>query len=289
MREITGVEIALLLKKQKGMYGNKFKTQWPDSTDAEIFEAWSWGLQGINEQEFACGLNALIRQTWPPTVPEFRRMCQPIDPLDQQWPTAEEAWATGIQNSDENLTFATCDEIQQAWDVASRVWPDKYAARKAFCDVYDKLAVVAKAQMRTPKFWMTLGHESAEYRASAIEQAVDTGVVSVGYKSDAVAMIESTQPVNADVLAKIAEMKAMLGMAPESLAEAEAKREAEHKAKINNQVAVLARVEAERHHWPDPFDDWDAYQDAMFKAKRQIPQAIYNCHNQAKEGAAWTQ
>ena len=41
-------------------------------------------------------------------------------------------------------TFATCDEIQQAWEVAKAVGNDRYAARRAFIDRYAALVDVSK-------------------------------------------------------------------------------------------------------------------------------------------------
>ena len=79
-------------------------------------------------------------------------------------------------------------------------------------------------------------------------------------------------------LAKIADIKKQLGMGT-TLEPKQAETECK----------PIVLTEYEPDTGLDPFDDWDAYQDAMHKAKREIPQAIYNCHNQAKEGAAWTQ
>lgn len=87
----------------------------------------------------------------------------------------------------------------------------------------------------------------------------------------------SLSPERIEALAKIAGIKKLLGMA---------ETPAPVQTKVEPKSIVL--TEHEPIKFLDPFDDWEAYQDAMFKAKQQIPQAIYNCHNQAKEGAAWT-
>lgn len=279
MREITNGEVKRLITKMKALYGRKFTQQWESVLPADLEEMFMLGMSGLTTQEIACGFNALMRHDWPPTVPEFRRMCQPLDPLDQQWESADKAWATAIQNTDERTTFATNDQIQQAWGDASRVWPDKFAARRAFCDAYDRLVMVQKSLGRFPVWFMSLGTEAPEHRANAIQQAVEMGKVSIGFKSDAVALLEQVAPIAPNAMEFLEKIKSQLGMSGDRAAELEAKAEAERQSRINGQVQALARAQAERDNYPDPFENWDEYQEACKRDGRAIPQAIYNCHN----------
>lgn len=271
MVNITPQNVTRLIAKMRALYGRKFDQQWAGVDAQMLAETFAGGLQGLTAAELACGVNALMRHDWPPTVPEFRRMCQPIDPLDREWPTPEQAWATAVQNLDEMTTFSTCDQIQQAWGVASNVWPDKYAARKAFCDTYERLVVAAKAQNVLPVWWMSLGQEPATSRAVAITHAVEAGQVGLGYKADAVAMLEQSKPVAANVSSHLENLKAMFSMDAESLAEKQARINAEIEERKQRQIEALTQHEAVAMNWPDPFLDPVAYCDAMCAAGRAVP------------------
>ena len=267
MVNLTAQETTRLISKMRALYGRKFDQQW-SGVDPQMLAG---GLQGLTSQELACGVNALMRHDWPPTVPEFRRMCQPIDPMDQQWDTPEQAWAKAVQNLNEQSTFATTDQIQQAWGVASSVWPDKYAARKAFCDTYEKLVVVAKAQGSMPKWWMSYGQESVASRAIAVEHAVECGQVAVGFKSDAIAMIQQSTPVAANVADHIAAMKAALGVTNESMAAKQMRLDAEMQRKKQAQIDALQQRSTEHEAWPDPFNSPDEYVAMCRQQGRSIP------------------
>ena len=101
MVNLTAQDTVRLIAKMRALYGRKFDQQWQGVDPQTLAETFADGLQGLTAAELACGVNALMRHDWPPTVPEFRRMCQPVDPLDREWPTPEQAWATAIQNTDE--------------------------------------------------------------------------------------------------------------------------------------------------------------------------------------------
>lgn len=271
MVNITPQDTVRLISKMRALYGRKFDQQWAGVDAQMLAETFAAGLQGLTAAELACGVNALMRHDWPPTVPEFRRMCQPIDPLDREWDTPEVAWAKAAQNLNEMTTFSTNDQIQQAWGVASNVLPDKFAARKAFCDTYERLVVAAKAQNVLPVWWMSLGQEPATARAIAIEHAVEAGQVGIGYKADAVAMLEQSKPVAANVSAHLENLKRMFSMGAESLAEKQARINAEIEERKQRQIESLSQREAVAMHWPDPFENPTEYCDAMRAAGRAVP------------------
>ena len=286
MVNLTPQDTVRLIAKMRALYGRKFDQQWAGVDAQMLAETFAGGLQGLTAAELACGVNALMRHDWPPTVPEFRRMCQPIDLLDREWDTPEVAWAKATQNSNEMTTFSTNDQIQQAWGVASNVWPDKYAARKAFCDTYERLVVAAKAQNVLPVWWISLGQEPATARAVAITHAVEAGQVGLGYKADAVAMLEQSKPLAPVVLERaadhLAQLKAMFSMGAESLAEKQARLNAEIEERKQKQIEALTQHEAVAMNWPDPFLDPVAYCDAMQDEGRAVPTWIA----EMAEGAA---
>jgi hypothetical protein len=272
MVNLTVQDTTRLIGKMRALYGRKFDQQWAGVDPQMLAETFAEGLQGLTGQELACGMNALMRHDWPPTVPEFRRMCQPIDLLDREWDTPEVAWAKAVQNLDEMTTFSTCDQIQQAWGVASKAWPDKYAARKAFCDSYERLVVAAKAQGVLPVWWISLGQEAATARATAIQHAVDLGQVGVAYKADAVAMLEQSKPMASSVSDHLANLKAMFSMDDESLAEKQARIDAEMQERKQRQIEALKNHAP--MHCPDPFLNTAEYFEMMRVSGREVPQWI---------------
>lgn len=59
------------------LYGAKFAQQWTGLTPREIKAAWNQKLQGFTPEEIRRGLDACMGHDWPPTLPEFIRMCRP--------------------------------------------------------------------------------------------------------------------------------------------------------------------------------------------------------------------
>ena len=283
MVNLTAQDTVRLIAKMRALYGRKFDQQWAGVDAQMLAETFAAGLQGLTAAELACGVNALMRHDWPPTVPEFRRMCQPIDPLDREWDTPEVAWAKATQNLNEMTTFSTNDQIQQAWGVASNVWPDRFAARKAFCDTYERLVIAAKAQNVLPVWWMSLGQEPATSRAVAITQAVEAGQVGIGYKADAVAMLEQSKPVATNVSSHLENLKRMFSMGAESLAEKQARINAEVEERKQRQIESLSQREAVAMHWPDPFENPVEYCEVMRVAGRAVPAWVRELTEQTDE------
>ena len=57
-------------------------------------------------------------------MPEFAKLCGHF--ADRTGLTRLTAWAITQNNLSRLTTFATCDEIQQAWEVAKAVGNDRY-------------------------------------------------------------------------------------------------------------------------------------------------------------------
>lgn len=63
-------------------YGKKFTDQWGGSDPDKLIRFWCSGLAGYAGNEIKRGLSGLDVREWPPTLPEFKKMCRPsIDPL----------------------------------------------------------------------------------------------------------------------------------------------------------------------------------------------------------------
>ena len=74
--------IEKLFLKMSGLYGNKFKTMWAENDLRSVKAIWAEELGKLSRDEIARGANALMSQEWPPTLPQFIKMCRiEIDPL----------------------------------------------------------------------------------------------------------------------------------------------------------------------------------------------------------------
>lgn len=63
-------------------YGKKFTDQWAATSTDDLVAFWAEQLSGYSGPEIKRGLDGLEARDWPPTLPEFKRMCRPpVDPM----------------------------------------------------------------------------------------------------------------------------------------------------------------------------------------------------------------
>ncbi len=63
-------------------YGKKFIDQWAGTDPEKLISHWAQELAGFTNDELKRGYNALAERDWPPTLPEFKKMCRgSVDPL----------------------------------------------------------------------------------------------------------------------------------------------------------------------------------------------------------------
>lgn len=61
-------------------YGKKFGDQWAQTDMDTLIAHWSRELAGYTGVELRRGLDALATRDWPPTLPEFKKLCRrPLD------------------------------------------------------------------------------------------------------------------------------------------------------------------------------------------------------------------
>lgn len=71
-----------LLRYMLAAYGKKFTDQWCMVEQRDIVEVWAEELEGLTHAELKAGKDALVDRVFPPTLPEFKRLCRPgVDPL----------------------------------------------------------------------------------------------------------------------------------------------------------------------------------------------------------------
>lgn len=63
-------------------YGKKFADQWEKADMDKLIAHWARELAGYSGAEIKRGLDALATREWPPTLPEFKKLCRrPLDPM----------------------------------------------------------------------------------------------------------------------------------------------------------------------------------------------------------------
>lgn len=69
--------IEKLFDRMVSLYGHKFLDMWRDVNLQGVKETWAQELGKLSRDEIACGANALMAQEWPPTLPQFIKLCKP--------------------------------------------------------------------------------------------------------------------------------------------------------------------------------------------------------------------
>ncbi len=72
--------IEKLFDKMLLNYGKKFTDQWGGSEPQKLIDHWSNEMAGYTGAEIKRGLKAMDGQEWPPSLPQFKKMCRP--PID---------------------------------------------------------------------------------------------------------------------------------------------------------------------------------------------------------------
>lgn len=74
--------IERLFEEMALTYGRKFRDQWGDADPNALKRHWAVKLAGLSGEEIKRGVVALPGRDWPPTLPEFLKLCRPgIDPV----------------------------------------------------------------------------------------------------------------------------------------------------------------------------------------------------------------
>ncbi len=69
--------IEALFDKMALSYGKRFTDQWGGVEPTKLKDHWAKELACMSRKELSRGYAALERRDWPPTLPEFKKMCRP--------------------------------------------------------------------------------------------------------------------------------------------------------------------------------------------------------------------
>lgn len=117
-------------------YGKRFIDQWHGVQPDAMAEHWAQELAGYSREELQNGYLAMQSRDWPPTLPEFRKLCRPpLEPLAAyyealrgiearrkgkmgQWSHPAIYWAASPMAFD--LLHQTWASLSARWDKALR-------------------------------------------------------------------------------------------------------------------------------------------------------------------------
>lgn len=63
--------------RMAAFYGSRFADMWRDIDPVELKRTWAEELAGFSADELARGIDGCRTRDWPPTLPEFLRLCRP--------------------------------------------------------------------------------------------------------------------------------------------------------------------------------------------------------------------
>lgn len=123
-------------------FGKKFVDQWAGIDPEKLKVHWGVKLAGFSPAELKRGIDALDRQTFCPTLPEFMKFCRPpIDPLSAYYEAVEGvavrergevgAWShpavfwASVAIGAHDLRGSTYSQIKQRWETALQAEIDK--------------------------------------------------------------------------------------------------------------------------------------------------------------------
>ena len=72
--------IERLFARFEAMYGARFADAWKSCNLHNVKQVWAECLGGYSREELATGVLACMSKDWPPTLPEFAKLCRP--PID---------------------------------------------------------------------------------------------------------------------------------------------------------------------------------------------------------------
>jgi hypothetical protein len=70
-----------LFERMEALYGSKFLDMWRDANADLVKQLWSEEMGKLSADDLKRGYNALMSRDWPPSLPEFVKLCKPsVDP-----------------------------------------------------------------------------------------------------------------------------------------------------------------------------------------------------------------
>ncbi len=124
--------IERLFDRLAGMYGHRFTDMWSGIDPETVKSTWAAGLAGFNQDDLVRGFRACQGRDWPPTLPEFRKLCRPPpayeaafyeaaeqirrrDAGEDQWSHPAVYWAAVMLGPD--IRHRTYQDLRSRWQM----------------------------------------------------------------------------------------------------------------------------------------------------------------------------
>lgn len=185
-----------LFARFEAMYGAKFADAWKGCNLANVKTVWAEALGACSRDELAAGIAGCMAKEWPPTLPEFLKLCRQAPPnAPGGHPTANEAWALVLTSHDEADTVIWTEQIAEAAGIAQPILDagDEVGARMAFRDAYDR---ILRERPAAPRWFASLGSDPGR-RTAAIDRAVRAGLLTQQHAAGLLPAPKDSGPIGA--------------------------------------------------------------------------------------------
>lgn len=132
--------IERLFLRFSAMYGSRFSDMWRGCDLSAVKAAWAEDLGGLTRDELRRGVDACKTREWPPTLPEFVKLCRPPISAEAAFREAVEQTIRRDQGRDQwshPAIFWAAQKItafelkNRSWRELEAVWRDEFGKQLA--------------------------------------------------------------------------------------------------------------------------------------------------------------
>lgn len=120
--------------RMAAFYGARFADMWRDVEPADLKRTWAEELAGFTPDEIARGIDGCRTRDWPPTLPEFLRLCRPALDYESAFCEAAEQMYRRQQGEDR-------------WSDAAIYWAATWMGRDVTASPYEPVKGRWKANL----------------------------------------------------------------------------------------------------------------------------------------------
>lgn len=122
-------------------YGARFADAWRGIDPVAMKRCWAEELAGYSADEIAAGVRAMKSRDWPPTLPEFLKLCRPPTDPRAEWAEAVEQMRVRLRGQGEDrwsrpqvywaaVSIGAYDLNALSWDQIRGRWEKALASAK---------------------------------------------------------------------------------------------------------------------------------------------------------------
>ena len=146
--------IERIFERMSCFYGTKFADAWRGVDDVTVKAVWAESLAGYTGEEIKRGLDACLTRDWPPTLPEFLKLCRP--PMD-----LVSAYHEAIAQMRNRNSELQAERDRELWSDASIFWAAVETGSDLTSLSYDKIEKRWQAEITKAKARIASGELSA--------------------------------------------------------------------------------------------------------------------------------